>query len=158
MPQKVIVFCQHHRTSAQACNEMCNRLNFAHTSVVHEIMRSAALKRSQCATRGGVGDKPLNDMEERVVGLLNVEAMIGIPGAFDIGVPVEVPNGEPFSLPLSGTPITSDAARPRSVDLVLSFDTTAEPSRPSSVRPRHTSQADNIPERPQGDADVHGAS
>ncbi|KAM7309429.1 uncharacterized protein ISCGN_013060 [Ixodes scapularis] len=97
-------------------------------------------------------------MEEKFVGLLNVEAMIGIPGAFDIGVPVEVPNGEPFSLPLSGTPITSDAARPRSVDLVLSFDTTAEPSRPSSVRPRHTSQADNIPERPQGDADVHGAS
>ncbi|XP_040069912.1 uncharacterized protein LOC115321017 [Ixodes scapularis] len=102
------------------------------------LTTGAALKRSQCATGGGVGDKPLNDMEERVVGLLNVEAMIGIPGAFDIGVPVEVPNGEPFSLPLS--------------------DTTAEPSRPSSVRPRHTSQADNIPERPQGDADVHGAS
>ncbi|KAM7308056.1 uncharacterized protein ISCGN_011691 [Ixodes scapularis] len=61
-----------------------------------------------------------------------------------------------FSFP--GTPPTSEAARPRSVDLVLSFDTTTEPSRPSSVRPRHTSQADNILERPHGDADVHGAS
>ncbi|KAG0423975.1 hypothetical protein HPB47_000272 [Ixodes persulcatus] len=64
----------------------------------------AAVKKSQCATGGGVGDEPLNEMEERIVGLLNVESVEGIPGAFDIGVaPIhEVVVGVPFSLPLSG--------------------------------------------------------
>lgn len=60
------------------------------------------MKRSQGTTGGGVGDKPLNDVEERMVGLLSVEAMAGIPGAFDIGVAVEVPMDEPFSLPFLG--------------------------------------------------------
>lgn len=62
------------------------------------------MKKSQCATGGGVGDEPLNEMEERIVGLLNVESVEGIPGAFDIGVaPIhEVVVGVPFSLPLSG--------------------------------------------------------
>ncbi|KAM7298805.1 nuclear apoptosis-inducing factor 1-like [Ixodes scapularis] len=66
--------------------------------------RGAAVKKSQCATGGGVGDEPLNEMEERIVGLLNVESVEGIPGAFDNGVaPIqEVFVGVLFSLPPSG--------------------------------------------------------
>ncbi|EEC10599.1 hypothetical protein IscW_ISCW007366 [Ixodes scapularis] len=73
-------------------------------------VNGAALKRSERATGNNVGDKPLNDMEERVVGLLNVAAMIRIPGAFEIGVAVEVLNGEPFSLPVFGR-FTEGSAR-----------------------------------------------
>ncbi|XP_040064118.2 nuclear apoptosis-inducing factor 1-like [Ixodes scapularis] len=91
--------------------------------------RGAAVKKSQCATGGGVGDEPLNEMEERIVGLLNMESVEGIPGAFNIGVaPIqEVFVGVPFSLPLSGTP-----ARPSSAKPVPSVGT---PARPSSARP-----------------------
>ncbi|EEC12921.1 hypothetical protein IscW_ISCW009834 [Ixodes scapularis] len=53
---------------------------------------------SQGATKGGDGDKLLSDVEERVVGPLSVESMAGIPGIFNIGVAVEVPMDEPFSL------------------------------------------------------------
>lgn len=61
------------------------------------------MKKSQCATGGGVGDEP-HEMEERIVVLLKVESVEGIPGAFDIGAaPIqEVFVGVPFSLPLSG--------------------------------------------------------
>ncbi|KAM7302498.1 nuclear apoptosis-inducing factor 1-like [Ixodes scapularis] len=91
--------------------------------------RGAAVKKSQCATGGGVGDEPLNEMEERIVGLLNVESVEGIPGAFDIGVaPIqEVFVGVPFSLPLSGTPARPSSARP--------VPSAGTPARPSSARP-----------------------
>ncbi|XP_040061921.1 uncharacterized protein LOC120836893 [Ixodes scapularis] len=120
--------------------------------------RGASLKRSQGTTGGGVGDKPLNDVEERMVGLLSVEAMAGIPGAFDIGVAVEVPMDEPFSLPFLGTPATSQAARPGSVELVPSIDTTPGPCRPASSRPPRASLFGVQRVHPQEDAENHDAS
>ncbi|XP_040074068.1 uncharacterized protein LOC120846398 [Ixodes scapularis] len=93
------------------------------------MSRSAAVKKSQCATGGGVGDEPLNEMEESIVGLLNVESVEGIPGSFDIGVaPIqEVFVGVPFSLPLSGTSVRPSSAKP--------VPSVGAPARPSSARP-----------------------
>ncbi|KAM7307003.1 nuclear apoptosis-inducing factor 1-like [Ixodes scapularis] len=46
----------------------------------------AAVRRSQNATGGGPGEPDLTEAEERVIGLLREDALVGIEGAFDIGV------------------------------------------------------------------------
>lgn len=54
--------------------------------IVMSRCAGAAVRRSQNKTGGGPGEPPLTGAEERVIGLLNNDVIVGIEGTYDIGV------------------------------------------------------------------------
>lgn len=54
--------------------------------ITMSLCAGAAVRRSQNATGGGPGERPLTGAEERVISLLHDDVVLGIDGGFDIGV------------------------------------------------------------------------